>query len=118
MADFYESHLLAPAPMDLGYGWMNCYMHASDAKEILQSLGSFTKRYEEDYFRACVQVGEIELQFSARREAVCQRKIVGTRIIPAQTVPSSYTEEKFIPEHEEEIVEWDCGEPILAKEGQ
>ena len=86
MADFYESHPLAPAPMDLGYGWMNCYMHASDAKEILQS---------------------------ARREAVCQRKVVGTRIIPAQTVPSSYTEEKFIPEHEEEIVEWDCS-PVLA----
>jgi hypothetical protein len=115
MADFYEAHPLAPAPMDMDYGWMNCYLPSDQAKEIIQSLGAFKKVYEDDYFRAAVTVGHLDLQFSTKRETVCTPKVVGTRVIPAQTVPSEYIPERFIPEHEEEIVEWDCKEPILAE---
>jgi hypothetical protein len=114
MADFYESHPLAPVPYDMAYGWMKAYMPNDQAKTILASLGSFKKKYEDDYFRACVTLGHIELQFSVERTQICERKVVGTRVVPAQTVPSEYIPERFIPEHEEEIVEWDCKEPILA----
>jgi hypothetical protein len=114
MADFYEAHPLAPGPMDMQYGWMNCYLPADIAKEVLRSVGSFKKEYEDDFMRAKVKCGHLDLQFSVRREGICERKVVGTRLIPAQTVPAEIIPERFIPEHEEEIVEWDCKEPILA----
>lgn len=116
MADFYEKHPSAPPPMDMSYGWMNCYLPADEARDFLRSVGSFKKEYEDEYLRAKVACGHIDLQFSVKREAVCVRKVVGTRTIPAETRPSEYIPEKFIPEHEEEIVEWDCAEPILRSQ--
>ena len=116
MADFYEAHPTAPIPFDLQYGWMHAYLPSGDEmKEFLRSLGSFKKVFEDDYFRAEVQVGEIALQFSTKRDNVCVRKVVGTKLVAEQVIPSSYTEERIIPAHEEEIVEWDC-EPIMAPE--
>jgi hypothetical protein len=57
------------------------------------------------------------LQFSVDREAVCQRKVVGTRTIPEQVIPSEYVAERVIPAHEEEIVVWDC-EPVLKPQSE
>jgi len=113
LADFYETHPKAPIPFDFKYGWLNAYLPGGDeGRAILQSLGSFRKVFEDDYFRAEVQVGEMTLRFSTRRENICVRKVVGTKIVAETVIPSSYTPETVIPAHEEEIVEWDCGQPI------
>lgn len=39
---------------------------------------------------------------------ICERKVVGKKIIPQQYIPA-----RVIEAHEEEIVEWEC-RPILA----
>lgn len=116
MAEFYEAHPTAPIPSDFHYGWLRCHtfgLEPEAVKELLRSLGSFAKEYEDAYFIAKVQVGHITLDFVNYRDKVCTRKVVGTKTVPQQVIPSSYTEEQVIPEHEEEIVEWDCTEAVM-----
>lgn len=43
----------------------------------------------------------VTIEYSADREAVCVKKVVGTKVVPAKTTP----------ERTEEIVEWEC-EPV------
>lgn len=120
LADFYDSHPLVPVPQDFNYGWLRAYVHKgitpANSKDILRSVGSFTKAFEDERMLASVPVGHITLDIMVPRDEVCVRKVVGTRTVPAETVPSSYSPERVIPEHEEEIVEWECGS-VLAPDG-
>jgi len=112
LADFYEQHPDVPLPLHLGFEFLNVYLH-DNPKAVLASIGSFEKGAEDDYFIAKKKLGSYELVFKAKRDQVCERKVVGKRIIPAHVIPAEFKEETFVPEHEEEIVEWDC-KPVLA----
>jgi hypothetical protein len=114
LADFYET---VPEDVPLPFAFQSellVFLH-DNAKEHLRHIGSFEKRFEDLTsfgFIAVKKVGIFDLHFYAKRSDVCVRNVVGTRTIPAETIPA--TREQFIPEHEEEIVEWDC-EPVLTR---
>lgn len=109
LADFYDANPLCPEPE------ISIYLHADKAKEVLRNLGSFEKDYDDSYMYARVKVGDRTLKLSTQRDAVCTRKVVGTREVPEEVIPSTYTPEEVIPAHTAEIIEWEC-DPILARE--
>lgn len=62
------------------------------------------KNYDSSDFEVCVTLDQekwIKVRYHAPRDAVCTKRIVGTKVIPA----------KMIPESIEEVYEWDC-EPV------
>lgn len=107
LADFLESK---PAVPFAGLGTQYVHLgYDADAAELLKTtaraLGSFDKRYTESDFRMTKKFGPIEVVWYIGREQTCVKKVVGTRKVPSV----------YIPEREEEIVEWDCtGDPLLA----
>ena len=119
LADFYELHPDTPAPSI--WGWSNdvsIYLPAEKSKEYLRRIGAFEKEYVGETFRAkkILNDGEVVLLFNTDRTAVCRKVVKGTRVVPETYVPG--TEGHIEPEHEEEIVEWECDEPILAETEQ
>lgn len=102
VADFYEAHPDIPTPTlrDLSvYG-------VTDTKEgaarIIEALKPCQKAWDDTFFKITRDFDGIILKFVFMREAVCTKRVVGTKLVPAA----------FIEAHEEEIVEWDCS-PVL-----
>lgn len=56
------------------------------------------KKYTDDDFNVYIEVPEVEGKFNlyTTRKVVCKRVVVGTEVVPA------------VPEHEKELVEWQC----------
>lgn len=122
VADFYESHPdITTLPFNVAYMGDGLGVYV-DTKEELTKLGSFEKRFVNERMVAFVPLSEITgwngkkkmvgLEFSIPRQQVCTKRVVGTRIVSERYVKG--TEGYLEPEHEEEIVEWDCAEPILG----
>jgi hypothetical protein len=103
-ADWIEAHPDIAAP---DYCDMTCYSldEREDAARVLAALKPCEKRYGEEMFFIERKFGPVKLRYAFYRDKVCTRRVVGTRVIPAQE----------IPERIEEIVEWDCGEPLLPQ---
>lgn len=83
----------------------------TDFAKIAKAFGSFKKSGDS----ASTDCNK-ELSLGARlalwgkKEAICEKVVVGKRIIPAEP-------EQIIPateEHEEEIIEWKCPESFIA----
>lgn len=122
LADWYESHPSVPEPYGLDSKKLTCYSFttADKSKEILRALGPFKKDYPEDddkYFNAVVEIGGRELCFTFYRDRVCQPKVVGTRHVEAQLIPESYSQSRVIAAHDEDVIEWDCSDSVLAPAG-
>jgi ribulose bisphosphate carboxylase small subunit len=115
MADFYEQHPTATIPWDFMWGRMSAYMDDDKAKEVLRSIGSFRKEYDGEDFIAVKDFDGFQLRFRIKREKICKAVVIGKKTVEARVVPASFTPEKFIPAHEEDVVEWVCDESILAK---
>ena len=62
-----------------------------------------TKEYTSGYFVLQFNIGESSVRTICDRAMVCERKVVGTRVVPATTTP----------EHVVEEVEWECKESLL-----
>ena len=112
LADFYDEHPLVPEPYWM-QGDISIYLYGDSGKEVLRSIGSFEKEFNDNYLRAIKIVGGRRVVINAARDKVCTAKVVGKKIVPETVIPSSYTPEQVIPAHEEDIVEWDCA-PVLA----
>lgn len=54
-----------------------------------------------------VEEAGVRIDFDFTRAQVCERKVVGVKVVPAT----------IVPEHEEEIVQWECL-PLLAERGE
>jgi hypothetical protein len=116
VAQFYETHPEAwydGIPLTL-----NMYIWSRKAREILaqtvRALGQCTKKYDDTNITVSRKFsGQITLSVFAPRFKVCSRVILGTRIIPARTVPAS--SEVYLPATTEEIVAWRC-DPLLQEE--
>lgn len=67
--------------------------------------GRWEKVDEGSYFTLRRSFGPINLDFFITRDKVCRRVVVDTIEHP----------EKVVPAHTEEVVDWVCDEPILAK---
>lgn len=115
LADIYEAY----PDLDWPSFWSWCkeihiHLAAADAKVVLRTIGSFEKNYKDDSFEARKPWGDHTLVLKAQRDAVCQKVVTGTREVPETVEPSYYTPERIIPAHTEEIVEWQCDDPILV----
>ncbi len=99
-ADFVEQHPDVPVP---GYEVL-IDVFPADLVATAQALSHFEKAGVGEYFVLRRWFGRIRVEWNAPRETVCRKIILGTRRV----------EDKLIPAHDEEIVEWECTEPLLA----
>lgn len=69
--------------------------------------GFWEKSTDEDSFRLTRKFSDsFAMMVYTARENVCTRVVVGTKVIPATTLPAR--EETYMPERVEEVVEWHC----------
>ena len=105
LADWYEQHPDVEHPGELSvYGAADTRERAAEiARMFGRATKSFTGVGDELMELRHDFGGGVALRFVFNRDAVCSRRVVGTRTVP----------ERVIPAHTEEMVEWDC-EPILG----
>jgi len=106
LAGWIEAHPSIPLPEPMLSVWSA--NTKDDAVACLRALGNAKKQYEEQLFYISGEFGPLTLRFVFERNAVCTRKVVGTKRVEAV----------FHPAHEEEIVEWDCEESLLRPESE
>lgn len=116
VARFYEDH--PEAWYDGVHLTLNMYIWGRQAREILarsvRAFGSCTKTYDGTNMTVSKKFSDqVTLSFFAPRAKVCRRVILGTRILPARTVPAS--SEVHLPATTEQVVAWRC-DPLLQKE--
>ena len=109
LADFYDENPEFPTPIGNPRTlWAAIYMVPDEEEKVkfaqmVRTLGKTKKTYgnEVDFRRDFG--GGVIIGICITREVVCIKRVVGTKIIPAQS----------FPERTEEIVEWDCRGSIL-----
>lgn len=109
IADFYEAHPDVPFRAER-------IVIAVDAKELVvlpRYIGSCKKVVDNDFFNLRKDFGGLEIEFYSRRENVCERIVIGKKVVPETIIPAR--PEEVIPEHEEEEFEWRCPESLLEK---
>lgn len=118
IARVLEAKPLVPTPY---FGTL--IQRVDDADQMLtvaRAYGGFwEKSTDNDSFRLRQELSEdIAILAYTSRENVCTRVVVGTKVIPAETLPAR--EETVIPERVEEVVEWHCPESLneLVKDKQ
>lgn len=97
LADFIEQNEAAPV-----YGGLCLDVFVETPEElatITKRMGYVEKRGSGSFFYITKRFGPVRYEINIAREKVCIKKIVGT---------------KTIPEHTEDVVEWECAESILA----
>lgn len=120
LADFLESDRGIQLPLvyprvELGQYFYESTEERKDGckKKMIaaaKALGSSEKQYLGSSFALKKMFGErVHIRFSTEREAVCTKRVVGTK----QVQKSRYVD---IPGEfdTQEVVEWDCTEPLLA----
>ena len=102
IAEFLESNHDVPLPI---YVSMDAFVPgASELAVVAKALGHAEKcTVGKNWFVVRRKFGPISMEINTARENVCRRIVTGTRVVPAVTVP----------EHVEEIVEWDCPPSLL-----
>ena len=105
MAEWFEQH---PERIQLTGGWksVNISIFASDKTELVQlvrELGRVEKIQSNGLFYCRRRFGPHSVDAVTSRSKVCTRVVTGTRLIP----------EEIVPAREEEIVEWECDDPLL-----
>jgi hypothetical protein len=116
VAQFYEEN--PGAWYDGIHLTLNMYIWGRKTREILartvRSFGQCTKLYDDAYITVSRKFGDqVTLSVFASRAQVCRRVILGSRILPARTLPASG--EVHLPATTEEIVAWRC-DPLLQDE--
>lgn len=71
-----------------------------EMRQCALALGEAEKEYEGNWFNVYRMFGPIKYEVFCNRELVCEKRVVGTRTVP---------------EHTEEVVEWECGDSLLAQ---
>lgn len=121
LADYIENHELPDTIQGIWsdqaheiFSTFTLYINARTKKDfgtLCAELGSFEKVVTDYSTGAEVKLPTgMKVHVSIDRDQVCKRIVVGTKIVPA-------TEEEIIPaqpEHEEEIVKWECPESFIA----
>lgn len=102
IADWYEAHPDMPIPHTDQIGVYGVQETKEEAARIASALRPCHKVHEGEFFKLTRDFDGLTLKFVFMREAVCRRRVVGHRIIPAQ-------EERVV-----EMVEWECEPSILG----
>lgn len=110
LLDWFETHPDAPIPYQLDASTWHCRLNKDDLPR-LRDIGDFEKRFNDTDgdFEAVVHVGKARIIYYTHRDNICIPRVVGKRTVPAEVVPES-----VIPEHEEDIIEWECKESVLS----
>jgi hypothetical protein len=116
VAQFYEEN--PGAWYDGVHLTLNMYIWGRKTREILaqtaRALGQCTKNYDDTNITISRKFSDqVTLSVFASRANVCRRVILGTRILPARTLPAS--DEVYLPATTEEIVGWRC-DPLLYED--
>jgi hypothetical protein len=111
MIEFLEDHPDLPISSSycsfLSYQW-----DKDELTRLVKLLGSCDKEYSEHYFTISKSFGPIKYGFQTSREKVCERIVIGKKIVPAR--PAQLIPEE--PAHEEDIVKWECKSILEATE--
>ena len=100
LAQWYREHPDAPVPSDMS---INLFVDSKDElARIGRMLSPCAKGGNDEWFWLSRRFGALRLDFNVPRNVACVRRVVGTELVPAQTL-EAYTRE---------VVEWDC-DPIL-----
>lgn len=95
---------------------ISLYLYTNNKEDFGQLcgiLGTFKKSVTDYSTNAEVALESgFTVKVSADRGTVCTRKVVGTK-----TVPATERVVEEVPEHEEEIVEWECPESFVGLKG-
>jgi len=103
IADWYEAHPDIPVPHTSEIGVYGVEETREEAARIALALAPCRKEHDEGAFRLARDFDGLTLKFVFARSAVCARRVVGYRVIPAW------------PERVVEVVEWDCEPSVLAE---
>ena len=91
--------------------FLNCLYDKTSFVQAVKSLGHCEKEYTNWTVKVFKQFGPLKYGVYTSRETVCEKKVVGKKIVPFREAYLVQAE----PEHEEDIVEWEC-HPILASD--
>jgi len=109
LADFVETHPELGERIGSPRFYLWSYTEA-DFKETNRLLGSFTKSSDINYLNAEKMFGPVMVQSTIGHAAICEKKVVGTRMVSKQ-VPADpdYVEPEYVTVQVEELVtEWVC----------
>lgn len=84
-----------------------------EAAIVLKALRPCAKEYDETFFKITRKFGSIKLKFLFWRDAVCQRVVIGKKTVEAHLRPAQMIPAEVVEAHEEDVVEWRCGEALL-----
>jgi len=100
--DFIEANPIVPMPY---FGSVNAYPQGGvDIKDVVKALGNVKKSTMPSFFTVTRNFGNLTFGVNFSRSDVCERKVVGTKVIP----------ERIIQEYEIEIIDWICPPSLLA----
>lgn len=74
----------------------------AEAAELIRNLGSCRKEYNDSLFNVTKKLGGITYQVIFRRDAVCEAKVIGKKILPARPAQPAQ------PEQEVDDIQWVC----------
>ena len=114
LAAFLETHPDVPRPSST----CGFYVFCANKEEMAQAAKSVGGRLEKsattNYFMLRKDFGPLRLEIAVEREQICERVVVGTKVVPAKpecVLPAT-------PETVEEVIEWRCSsvlEPATAE---
>lgn len=117
LADFYEQHAELEIPYEAEQVTVFAWTIGEEKRQLakfIRAFGSCTKHYNKAFegaFQLEKKFSGITLRVLTERDRVCERVVLGTRVVPEQVIPAS--EEKIIPEHTEDDIEWLCSESAI-----
>ena len=118
-ADFLDIHAEELPDVQIeaaSYVWG--YMDAQSVPESvalamragLKDADTVEKEYSDNYFRMYLSFGAFRYKIVCNRDEVCERKVIGTKMVTEKVPPEGDWTEKVV---ETELVEWVCN-PLLA----
>lgn len=115
-ADFLDQHPDIPVADDITVDVSSVIPYGDWDQEarvaqVARAMSPCTKDYSPSLLYLRRQFGPVTVEAFTGRSSVCERRVVGTRVVEREVVvtPAVTTTETV----EEEIVEWEC-KPLLA----
>jgi hypothetical protein len=116
IADFYDAHPEVKLPFEGTLSEFRIYgLSKAELAPTLRAFGKAEKKYTNDTFEIVKTFPSGRKLYTYNpRNSICEKKVVGTKIVPAEPEKTVVVVVPAKPEREEEIVVWDCGESLLA----
>lgn len=108
MANFIEKNEDIPLPSSVT---IQVFPNGKEGMGLVaKAMKSFEKLYCDQLIRIKKSFGRVQLEAIEMRANICERRVIGTKTVKVQK-PVTFQE----VEETKEIVEWDCGDPLLKQ---